>query len=117
MHAGRAEAIGDRVEARQRVARGVRVRLGLGRGPQLADGHAERGEPEVVIGVRVRDDRERDRVVVERREHAGHREPGRRLGRQVARADEPAGIDEPRRAIGQLDDRGVALADIEKRDA
>lgn len=63
--------------------------------------------------MRVRHDRQRDPRVVVGREYAVDRAPGRGGLREVVRAGVAAGLDH--RAVGQLDQRGIALADVEER--
>ncbi len=70
-----------------------------------------------MVGMRMRDDRERDLACAVDLERARDGTPGRRRGLEIATAREPAPVDDPDRAVGQLEDRGVPLADVEERHA
>lgn len=103
-------------EVRERACAAARAsRLDLGGRPQLADRDGEGAEAEVVVRVGVRDDRDVDPVVAERGERARDRDARRARRGRVARVGTSARVDQPHRAIGQLDERGVALADVEER--
>jgi hypothetical protein len=118
---------GDRRQVRHPAAapRPRRLRRGPG-DPQLVDRHppGERDQAQVVIGVGVRDDRDVEAGDPAARQDAADRlaggalRPRRRLRRHLAARVHrlAAGVDQPGAAAGQLDQRRVALADVEEGD-
>ncbi len=99
----------------RRVGSGDLLLLSLARVPQTPHGHGAeaRREAAEVIRVRVRQDG---------RQH-GAATPGAKLRRKDAgthvdwTADEPSAVDHERFAVRQIEDRGVALPDVEERGA
>ncbi len=87
----------------------------FGSQPQLVDRDIDREQAEVVIGVRVRDDRDVDVIVTVRREHAFDRATGTGRDLESARIRTSTGIDQPDVAGWHLDDRGIALTDVDER--